>query len=92
MSKQYLVGTRFPSGVSLTHISLVNGLDPGLVEPELGDAIWRKYLPQALAAGKLQPKPDPLIVEGGLEKVGEGIGLLRKGVSAKKVVIEISKE
>jgi hypothetical protein len=62
------------------------------VEPELGDAIWRKYLPQALAAGKFQPKPDPLIVEGGLEKVQEGVNILRKGVSAKKVVIEISKE
>jgi hypothetical protein len=45
-----------------------------------------------LAAGKFQPKPDPLIVEGGLEKVQEGINILRKGVSAKKVVIEISKE
>ncbi|KAE8445395.1 hypothetical protein EG329_013408 [Mollisiaceae sp. DMI_Dod_QoI] len=70
----------------------VNGLDPGLVDLELGDAIWRKYIPQALAAGKLQAKPDPLILEGGLEKVQEGINILRKGVSAKKIVIEIAKE
>jgi len=70
----------------------VNGLDPGLVDLDLGDAIWRKYLPEALSKGSFQAKPDPLIVKGGLEKVQEGIDILRKGVSAQKVVIEIAKE
>ncbi|KUJ14517.1 putative quinone oxidoreductase [Mollisia scopiformis] len=69
----------------------VNGLDPGLVDLDLGRAIWGKYIPQALAAGSFQTKPDPLIIEGGLEKVQDGINILRKGVSAKKVVIEIAK-
>ena len=50
------------------------------------------YIPEALAVGKFQAKPDPLLVEGGLEKAQEGMDLLKKGVSAKKVVIEISKE
>jgi hypothetical protein len=45
-----------------------------------------------LAKGTFQAKPDPLIVEGGLEKVQKGIDILRKGVSAQKVVIEIAKE
>ena len=71
---------------------IVNGLDPGLVALDVGDAVWRKYLPEALAAGKFQAKPDPFILEGGLERVQEGIDLLRDGVSAKKIVIEISKE
>jgi len=71
---------------------VVNGLDPGLVALDVGDAVWRKYIPEALAAGKFQAKPDPLIIKGGLEKVQEGIDLLRDGVSAKKVVIEIAKE
>jgi hypothetical protein len=70
----------------------VNGGDPAFVALEVGDAVWRKYIPEALAAGKFQAKPDPLIIEGGLEKVQEGINLLRDGVSAKKIVIEISKE
>jgi hypothetical protein len=70
----------------------VNGGDPGLVDLDLGDAVWRIYLPQALAAGKLLAKPDPLVLEGGLERVQEGINILRKGVSAKKVVIEIARE
>ncbi|KAH8697538.1 putative zinc binding dehydrogenase [Talaromyces proteolyticus] len=65
---------------------------PALLESDLGDTILRKYLPAALAAGKLKAKPDPMIIEGGLEKVQEGIDLQRVGVSAKKIVIEIAKE
>lgn len=69
----------------------VNALDPGLVDIDIADAVWRQYIPYALAAGKFQAKPDPMIIEGGLERVQEGIDILRKGVSAKKVVIEVSK-
>ncbi|KAI9742857.1 MAG: hypothetical protein M1818_003586 [Claussenomyces sp. TS43310] len=71
---------------------VVNGLDPGLVDVDIGDAIWRKYLPEALAAGKFLAKPDPEILKGGLERVQEGIDILRKGVSAKKIVIEVARE
>lgn len=67
-------------------------MDPGFVALDVGDAVWRKYIPEALASGKFQAKPDPLIVEGGLAKVQEGIDMLKAGVSAKKIVIEISKE
>ncbi|KAF4633880.1 hypothetical protein G7Y89_g4234 [Cudoniella acicularis] len=81
---------RFPENVQGV---LVNGGDPGLVNLDVGDAVWRKYIPEALAAGKFQAKPDPFVIEGGLEKVQEGIDMLRDGnVSAKKIVIEIAKE
>lgn len=70
----------------------MNGLDPGLVNLDVGDAVWRKYIPKALATGKFQAKPDPFIVKGGLEKVQESIDLCKAGVSAKKVVVEISGE
>ena len=63
-----------------------------MVALDVGDAVWRRYIPQALATGAFQAKPDPIIIEGGLGKVQEGIDLLRKGVSAKKVVIEISSQ
>lgn len=56
---------------------------------DVGDAVWRKFVPQALAQGKLQAKPDPLLIKGGLEKVQEGLDKQKAGVSAKKVVIEI---
>ncbi|KAN0096659.1 zinc-binding oxidoreductase-like protein CipB [Hyaloscypha variabilis] len=72
-------------------VAMVNGLDPGLVDLDIGDAVWRNYIPAALAAGKFQAKPDPEVLEGGLDKVQAGIDMLRKGVSARKVVIEISK-
>ncbi|KAH9205533.1 zinc-binding oxidoreductase-like protein CipB [Leptodontidium sp. 2 PMI_412] len=70
----------------------VVGGDPILVDLDIGDAIWRKYLPEALAAGKYIAKPDPEIIEGGLSKVQEGIDIVRKGVSAKKIVIEVIKK
>jgi hypothetical protein len=72
--------------------SIVNSLSPGLTAVDIGDAVWRKYIPKALGAGKYQAKPDPFVITGGLEKVQYGIDLLRKGVSAKKLVIEISRE
>lgn len=67
-------------------------MDPGLVDLDIGDAVWRKYIPEALEAGKFQAKPDPEVLEGGLERVQEGINILRKGVSARKIVIEVAKE
>ncbi|KAJ6144541.1 alcohol dehydrogenase [Penicillium chermesinum] len=70
----------------------VNGLAPGMTHPEIGDGTWRKFLGQALAAGKFQAKPDPKVITGGLEKIQEGVDLLKKGVSATKIVVEISKE
>ncbi|KAH8895441.1 zinc-binding oxidoreductase-like protein CipB [Thozetella sp. PMI_491] len=70
-------------------INFVNGLDPGLVRLDIGDAVWRKFVPAALAAGKLQAKPDALVL-GGLEKVQTGIDMVRKGVSAQKIVIHIA--
>jgi len=76
----------------LAYGTAVWGLDPGFDNKDIGDAVWRKYIPKALKAGKFQAKPDPEILVGGLERVQDGINLLRKGVSAKKLVIEIAKE
>lgn len=67
----------------------MNGLDPGLVRLDIGDAIWRKFLPEALAARKFQAKPDPFVLEG-LENVQAGIDMVREGVSAKKIVIHVT--
>lgn len=60
--------------------------------PGVCEAIWHQYLPKALDAGIFQAKPDPLVIQGGLSKVQEGIDMVRQGVSAKKVVIEIAAE
>ncbi|TGO87362.1 hypothetical protein BPOR_0231g00050 [Botrytis porri] len=71
---------------------MVNGLDVGLVDLDIGDAVCRKYVPEALAKGKYLAKPEPEVLEGGLGRVQDGINLLRNGVSAKKVVIEITRQ
>jgi hypothetical protein len=44
---------------------------------------------EALEKGKLLPIPEPLIVGKGLERIQEGLDTNKKGVSAKKVVIEL---
>ncbi|KAJ5641638.1 alcohol dehydrogenase [Penicillium lividum] len=82
----YQEGT-FPDNVTPCFVIC---LDPGISAPHVGDAIWHKFMPSALATGIFQAKPDPHIIHGGLSKVQEGIDLQRAGVSAKKIVIEIS--
>lgn len=60
--------------------------------PHIGTGVWHEFMPKALETGRFQAKPDPHVVKGGLGKVQEGINILRKGVSAKKIVIEIAGE
>ncbi|KAF2015427.1 GroES-like protein [Aaosphaeria arxii CBS 175.79] len=61
----------------------------GLADRYVGEAVWAKYVPAALEAGKLQAKPDPIVIEGGLDKVQSGLDKLRQGVSYAKVVIAL---
>ncbi|KAE8387840.1 chaperonin 10-like protein [Aspergillus alliaceus] len=56
---------------------------------KLGEAIWAKFVPQALASGQLQPKPDPVVVGHGLEEIQHGLEVQKAGVSAKKVVVTL---
>lgn len=60
--------------------------------PHIGTAVWHDFMPEALEARVFQAKPDPHVVKGGLSKVQEGMNMLRNGVSAKKIVIEIAGE
>ena len=58
-------------------------------QKEVGDAVWRKYVPEALSTGQLLAKPDPLLIKGGLHHIQEGLDTLKRGVSAAKVVVEL---
>lgn len=49
--------------------------------------IYGDFLPKALEKGTFVCMPESLVVGKGLEKVQEGFDLLKKGVSAKKVVV-----
>ena|ERR1700761_580309 len=69
-----------PSNVKAGSIFAVNELTPKL---------WESYLPQALKSGQLKCVPEPMVVGKGLESVQDGFDANKKGVSAKKVVIEL---
>lgn len=75
-----------PSNVKIIGISSVA---IAFEQKEVGDAVWRKYVPGALANGQLLAKPDPILIKGGLSRVQEGLDALHKGVSASKVVVEL---
>lgn len=51
--------------------------------------VWERYITPALEAGKLQCLPEPLVMGNGLEYVQKGLDENKKGVSARKVVIEL---
>ena len=57
------------------------------MEPKIGEAVWDKFLPEALKNGQFKPAPPAKVVGKGLESIQEGIDTLRKGVSATKIVI-----
>lgn len=59
-----------------------------LTDNEIGPAIFENFLPKALAQRKYKVAPEPLVVgTKGLEGVQEGFDILKKGVSARKVVV-----
>jgi hypothetical protein len=50
--------------------------------------MWKEFLPKALKEGKYIVAPEPLVVgTRGLEGIQLGYDILRKGVSARKVVV-----
>jgi NADPH:quinone reductase-like Zn-dependent oxidoreductase len=65
----------------------VNAVSIASEQPEVADAVWRKYVPEALRTGKLLPKPEPIVIKGGLPSVQDAVNT--KGVSAAKVVVEL---
>lgn len=55
----------------------------------MGEAIWGKFVPEALASGQLQAKPDPVVVGHGLSEIEHGLKVQKAGVSAKKIVVTL---
>ncbi|KEF52168.1 uncharacterized protein A1O9_11795 [Exophiala aquamarina CBS 119918] len=56
---------------------------------EVGKAMYQDFLPAALEENRYIVAPDPIIVGKGLESIQAGLDLLRKRVSAKKVVVTL---
>ncbi|OSS47450.1 hypothetical protein B5807_07219 [Epicoccum nigrum] len=55
----------------------------------VGNAVYRDYLPKALADGTFKAAPEPEIVGQGLEVIQEALSVQKRGVSAKKVVVSL---
>ncbi|WPG99406.1 Hypothetical protein R9X50_00222000 [Acrodontium crateriforme] len=51
--------------------------------------LWKDFVTSALEKGVLTCAPEPLVVGKGLESIQAGMDANKKGVSAKKVVIEL---
>ncbi|KAF9880435.1 zinc-binding dehydrogenase [Colletotrichum karsti] len=56
---------------------------------EVGEAVYRDFLPEALENGKYIAAPKPQVIGTGLELVQEGFDRLMRGVSAAKIVITL---
>ncbi|KAL1642560.1 putative secondary metabolism biosynthetic enzyme [Diplodia intermedia] len=60
-----------------------------LMANDVGSAIYERFLPEALAAGKYVTAPEPYVVGKGLDHIQEALDIVKKGVSARKVVVTL---
>ncbi|HEX7688329.1 MAG TPA: zinc-binding alcohol dehydrogenase family protein [Burkholderiaceae bacterium] len=60
-----------------------------LVKDELGRHIFRDFLGPALAQGVVVPAPEPLVSGHDLRDIPAAMELLRRGVSARKIVVAL---
>jgi hypothetical protein len=73
----------------LTECCAVLAIAIALQQPDVGNAIYRDYLPAALKSGEFKAKPEPKVVGHGLESIQSGFEVQKKGVSASKVVVTL---
>jgi NADPH:quinone reductase-like Zn-dependent oxidoreductase len=60
-----------------------------VVHSPVGDAVYRDFLPEALANGRFKAAPEPEVIGHGLDKIQEAMDTQKKGVSARKVVVSL---
>jgi NADPH:quinone reductase-like Zn-dependent oxidoreductase len=56
---------------------------------EVSTAVYRDFLPAALAEGRYVAAPEPMVVGTGLDQVQHAMDVQRAGVSARKVVVSL---
>jgi hypothetical protein len=56
---------------------------------EVSTAIYRDFLPAALADGRYRAVPEPRVVGDRLEDLQKALDIQRQGVSAAKVVVTL---
>jgi NADPH:quinone reductase-like Zn-dependent oxidoreductase len=86
----YSVGPPPPADVVIPgNVTRVNKSWPGhlaATDPKYDEWVFTKYIPGAVAAGKIKSVPTE-VVKGGLGAVNEALKKLEKGVSGRKLVL-----
>ncbi|KAK7182438.1 zinc-binding dehydrogenase [Paraphaeosphaeria sporulosa] len=82
------------SMISITVKSKLRGITTSFVwgsvaHSPVGEAVYARFLPDALANGKFRAAPEPVVAGEGLEAIQGAIDLQKKGVSARKVVVSL---
>ena len=60
-----------------------------LMKGSLGEKIFNDFLSSALASRRFVPAPEPLVAGHSLDEIPQALALLRRGVSAQKVVVSL---
>jgi hypothetical protein len=60
-----------------------------LLENDVGPMIYERFMPQALELGRYKAAPNPLVVGTGLDHIPAAMELLKQGVSARKLVVQL---
>lgn len=81
-------GMAFPAGLP-GGVELSVSASQQISENEVGRRIWVDWLAGALADGSMKCKPDPEVVGKGLERMQDALDAMGKGVSARKIVVEL---
>ena len=71
-----------PEGVEIKKVYA-----PSILSDGIAKAVFEDFLPKALKSGSYVAAPEPIVAGKGLESIQVGVDLLRKGVSANKVVV-----
>ncbi|RAK95158.1 zinc-binding alcohol dehydrogenase family protein [Aspergillus ibericus CBS 121593] len=88
-------GRKFVALVSPATGPLQEGVDSkfvfgsDLVENEVGEAVFVNFLPEALRRGEFVSAPKTEVMGRGLEDVQGALEVLKRGVSARKLVVEL---
>ena len=76
-----------PRGVQLKYI-----FGTSLKHNEVSHAIYRDFLPAALAEGRYRAAPEPRVIGDGLHHLQTALDIQREGVSAQKIVVTIPQD
>jgi D-arabinose 1-dehydrogenase-like Zn-dependent alcohol dehydrogenase len=76
-----------PRGVKLKYI-----WGTSLKHNQVSHAIYRDFLPAALAEGRYRAAPTPRVIGDGLQHLQRALDIQREGVSAEKIVVTIPQD